>query len=139
MSTTTTANDKTLQAYRESVGLTTDDLAQLVGMTPAEVTRLEQQSTESESTRTLMGALAEIRADMLDDLHLAMSFEREQRGEGNRPDPNIVWTLPRYQSEQEFAVADEPTAIEHWKTFNMAQLFIGLYLEGLGYTVRYQS
>lgn len=133
---TNAGTDMTAEAYRLSLGLPVETLADLLG---ADVNRvLDWEQGDEPVPEETMVWLGERRAELIDEIRSFMADEQEMRKSGESDPETGGWDFTLYQDAAGFKAANQPTHITDWRTWNQAYLIIGLLMEALGYDITYR-
>lgn len=131
-----TDTDMTAEAYRLSIGLPVESLADQLG---ADVNRvLDWEAGNGPVPEDALAWLGERRAELIDEIRSFMADEQEMRRNGESDPETGGWDFTLYRGADGFAAADQPTHITDWRTWNHAYLVIGLLMEALGYAITYR-
>lgn len=133
---TDTDIDMTAEAYRLSLGLLVESLAEQLGVDTSRV--LAWEHGNGPVPEKAVAWLEERRAELIDEVRSFMADEQEMRKAGESDPETGGWDFTLYQDEAGFTAASLPTRITDWRTWNQAYLIIGLLMEALGYDITYR-
>lgn len=133
---TNTSTDMTAEAYRLSLGLPTEALANGLGVDASRV--LGWEVGDGPVPDEAMAWLGERRLELIGEVRSFMADEQEMRRNGESDPETGGWDFTLYRDAVGFAAANQPTHITDWRTWNQAYLIIGLLMEALGYDITYR-